>query len=376
MRTTSSQPLPTVKPVSSVVGHNPVFAQCMLRITNPTTSKTFYELLGMTHLTRLDFPDFKFSLFFYAYLPPNTSSPPPQSDSQPDRARYLWSIPYPTIELTWNWPADTLEQSLAEAEAGNKGDEQYVNGNENPKGFGHISISVSDLPAALQKLETNGFPALDKPSPTLISDIATSTVIAPDGYHVEIKGPIPNSSPNVSTLKELDPVFKGVMLRVKDPRNTMEFFNRIGMEYLTRVENKKSEQTHYWMGYSRAEDRPLDRGNDEERGIWISKRRECLLELVHHWGTEEEKDQMYANGNVKPNRGFGHVGIIVDDIYESMDKLEKDGYKVVRKPSGFGNVGELGFIADPSTDYWVEIIKRSGTAADVPYEQPVIESST
>ena len=374
MRTTSSQPLPTIKPVSSVVGHNPAFAQCMLRITNPTACKTFYELLGMTHLTRLDFPDFKFSLFFYAYLPSNAPCPPLQSDPQPDRASYMWSIPYPTLEFTWNWTADTFEESLAEVEAGNKGDEQYVNGNENPKGFGHVSISVSNLSAALQKLESNGFPALNKPLSTFISDISTATVIDPDGYHIEISGDVSNSLSTVSTLKELDPVFKGLMIRVKDPRNAMKFFNRIGMEYLTRVEDKKLEKTHYWMGYCGAEDRPLDNGNDEERAIWISKRRECLLEIVHYWGTEEEKEQMYVNGNVKPNRGFGHVGIIVDDIYESMDKLEKDGYKVIRKPSGFGNVGELGFIADPSTEYWVEVIKRSGIAANVPYEQPVITS--
>ena len=44
-----------------------VFNQTMLRIKDPEKSIDFYtKVLGMTILKKLDFPDFKFSLYFLA----------------------------------------------------------------------------------------------------------------------------------------------------------------------------------------------------------------------------------------------------------------------------------------------------------------------
>ncbi len=44
-----------------------VFNQTMLRIKDPIKSIDFYtKVLGMTILKKLDFPDFKFSLYFLA----------------------------------------------------------------------------------------------------------------------------------------------------------------------------------------------------------------------------------------------------------------------------------------------------------------------
>jgi Lactoylglutathione lyase and related lyases len=63
-----------------------VFNQTMLRIKDPEKSIDFYtKVLGMTILKKLDFPDFKFSLYFLAYLR-NGDDPVPENNQ--DRFAY------------------------------------------------------------------------------------------------------------------------------------------------------------------------------------------------------------------------------------------------------------------------------------------------
>ena len=40
----------------------------------------------------------------------------------------------------------------------------------------------------------------------------------------------------------------------------------------------------------------------------------------------------YDNGNVEPNRGFGHVAMMVDDVYAASAELEAAGVKFQKKP--------------------------------------------
>lgn len=81
---------------------NFVMQQTMLRIKEPGRSLDFYQrILGMTLVKRLDFPQWKFSLFFMGYLPgAMTEADLPPEDS-PERMAFLWSLPA-TIELTHN----------------------------------------------------------------------------------------------------------------------------------------------------------------------------------------------------------------------------------------------------------------------------------
>jgi len=54
-----------------------IFNQTMLRIKEPKKSLEFYtNILGMTLLKKLDFPDFDFSLYFLAYLRSNDDPVP------------------------------------------------------------------------------------------------------------------------------------------------------------------------------------------------------------------------------------------------------------------------------------------------------------
>jgi lactoylglutathione lyase len=103
-----------------------LFQQTMYRIKDPRKSLPFYtEVLGMTLLVKLDFPEAKFTLYFMGY---EDVKDIPQDQS----ARKSWAMSRKaTLELTHNWGTENEEGSV------------YHNGNSDPRGFGHIGVMVS-----------------------------------------------------------------------------------------------------------------------------------------------------------------------------------------------------------------------------------------
>lgn len=313
--------------VPSIAGADPVFAQCMLRIRNPIASHEFYSALGMCHLTRLEFPAMRFSLHFYAFT---LDEIPPQSTPQHERASWLWKRPYPTVELTWNWPADTYEDSLRAVEEGDLGNENFVSGNEAPVGFGYIGAGVANLQGVLTKLRGLGADIeKEGEEETLVKD--------PDGYHMRL----------VEKQNEEGGIMTSVMLRVKEAAPGVELFQRLGMEYAGKVMAEGGIEEHY-VGYG---------AGDEVEGL--ADRHVCCVKLVSGAGKEDIDGVVYTNGNVKPWRGFGHVGVVVKDAYATTKALEEEGVKIVRKAGPFADAGVISFVAEASTDYWVEIIERA-----------------
>ncbi|PZQ63170.1 MAG: lactoylglutathione lyase [Sphingomonas taxi] len=149
-----------------------VFNQTMLRVRDPDASLAFYrDVLGMTLLQKLDFPDMRFSLYFLAYLAEGETVP----EDPAARARFIFARET-TLELTHNW--------------GTEGDPDfagYHSGNADPRGFGHIGISVPDVGAACARFEELGVPFRKRPQDGQMKDIAFIT--DPDGYWIEILSP-------------------------------------------------------------------------------------------------------------------------------------------------------------------------------------------
>jgi lactoylglutathione lyase len=143
-----------------------ILSQTMLRIKDPAKSLAFYqEVLGMTLCARFDFPDMEFSLYFVGY----PQSPIPQDES----ARAEWVFNQPALlELTHNHGTESDEGPV------------YHNGNDEPRGFGHIGVTVPDVYAACERFDSLGVEYVKRPDDGNMKGLAF--IKDPDGYWVEI----------------------------------------------------------------------------------------------------------------------------------------------------------------------------------------------
>lgn len=150
-----------------------VFNQTMLRIKSPRRSLDFYtRVMGMTLVRKLDFEEMQFSLYFLAAI--DSDELKHWSEDTDTRTRQTFSRPA-MLELTHNWGDEDDEQL------------QYHNGNDEPKGFGHIGFAVPDLDAACARFESLDVPFVKRPMDGKIKQIAF--IQDPDGYWIEIFQP-------------------------------------------------------------------------------------------------------------------------------------------------------------------------------------------
>jgi len=143
-----------------------VLNQTMLRIKDPERTIAFYtEVLGMTLLDRFDFDDMAFSLYFLGY----PTDPVPTDPKT--RAKWIFDQPA-LLELTHNHGTEADADAL------------YHNGNSEPRGFGHIGISVPDVYAACDRFAAMSVPFVKRPDDGQMKGLAF--IQDPDGYWIEI----------------------------------------------------------------------------------------------------------------------------------------------------------------------------------------------
>jgi len=164
-----------------------------------------------------------------------------------------------------------------------------------------------------------------------------------------------------SACSEPDPetqeyIMQQTMYRIKDPKVSLDFYTRIiGMRLLKKLDFADMKFSLYFMGYEKASDIPED---DVERTRWTFTRK-ATLELTHNWGTENDTETKYHNGNNEP-RGYGHIGIMVPDVDKACDRFEQLGVKFVKKPND-GKMKGIAFIQDPD-GYWIEVLNADTMA--------------
>ncbi|HSP00314.1 MAG TPA: lactoylglutathione lyase [Thioalkalivibrio sp.] len=149
-------------------------------------------------------------------------------------------------------------------------------------------------------------------------------------------------------------VFNQTMMRIKDPERSMDFYTRVmGMRLVRKLDFPEMKFTLYFLAY--LDDRQANMvPHDDAHRTTFTFGREAMLELTHNWGTENDKDFSYHNGNDEP-QGFGHIGIAVPDVYYACDRLENLGVEFAKKPDD-GTMKGLAFIKDPD-GYWIEILQ-------------------
>ena len=124
----------------------------MLRVGDLDRSINFYcNVLDMQLLRRKEYPEGEFTLAFVGY------------GNEADDS---------VLELTHNWGTESTT------------DFAYHSGNDEPRGFGHIGITVPDVYAACQRFDEAGVEFVKRPDEGAMKGLAF--VKDPDGYWIEV----------------------------------------------------------------------------------------------------------------------------------------------------------------------------------------------
>ncbi len=166
--------LPALRDIPGVAAQAPaethgfVFNHTMLRVKDITASLDFYtRVLGYQLIDKRDFAEAQFSLYFLAYVPAGVAVP------EDDATRRVWMAGLPgVLELTHNHGTETQDGPV------------YHDGNSDPRGFGHICVSVPELESACQRFEDLGVPFQKRLTDGRMKNIAF--IKDPDSYWVEI----------------------------------------------------------------------------------------------------------------------------------------------------------------------------------------------
>ena len=142
------------------------------------------------------------------------------------------------------------------------------------------------------------------------------------------------------------------MLRVKDPKVSLDFYTRVlGMRLLRKLDFPEMSFSLYFLAQAEeAATAPQDVG---ERTAWTFAQR-GILELTHNWGTENDAEFKYHDGNAKP-QGFGHICISVPDLDAAVRWFDENGVTYVKRPEQ-GKMKDVAFIKD-ADGYWIEIVE-------------------
>ena len=103
------------------------------------------------------------------------------------------------------------------------------------------------------------------------------------------------------------------MIRVSDPKATVEFFELLGIKELRRFDNEAGRFTLIFLAAP---------GDDDAQ-----------VELTHNWD-----ESGYGEG-----RNFGHLAYRVENIYETCQRLMDAGVTINRPPRD----GHMAFVRSP-----------------------------
>ena len=156
-------------------------------------------------------------------------------------------------------------------------------------------------------------------------------------------------------------VLNHTMLRVKNPTISLDFYTRVlGMQLLRKLDFTEMKFSLYFLAkLTETDDVPEEEG---PRTAWTFSQR-GILELTHNWGTENDPEFKYHDGNQQP-QGFGHICFSVPNLTAAVQWFDENQVSYVKRPEQ-GSMKHIAFIKDPD-GYWIEIVQaalfnKSGT---------------
>lgn len=120
------------------------------------------------------------------------------------------------------------------------------------------------------------------------------------------------------------------MLRVRHLDRSLAFYcDGLGMRMLRRLDFAAPRFSLVYLGYE-------------------DDRTDSCLELTLNWDQADD----YSHGT-----GYGHIGIGVDDLGGTCERLRAAGFGIVREPGEMAGSGiHIAFATDPD-DYRIELIQ-------------------
>ena len=148
------------------------------------------------------------------------------------------------------------------------------------------------------------------------------------------------------------------MLRVKDPEKALAFYSRVfGMSVVRRLDFEEMQFSLYFLArLEQGDDVPEDAG---QRTVWTFSQK-GLLELTHNWGTEEQADFAYHDGNAEP-QGFGHICFSVPDLDAAEAWFDANDVEFVKRADQ-GKMKDVVFVKD-ADGYWIEVVQADRLTA-------------
>lgn len=142
------------------------------------------------------------------------------------------------------------------------------------------------------------------------------------------------------------------MVRIKDPKVTLDFYTRVfGMRLLRKLDFPEMSFSLYFL--ANLDDDTAVPSDTAERNQWTFSQR-GLLELTHNWGTEDDANVHYHNGNDQP-QGYGHICFAVPDLNAAVKWFDANNVEFVKRPEQ-GKMRDVAFVKDPD-GYWIEIVQ-------------------
>ena len=137
-------------------------------------------------------------------------------------------------------------------------------------------------------------------------------------------------------------VFNHMMLRIKDPKRSLEFYSKVmGMRMVKKLDFPSMKFSLYFLGNLSDDEVKTAPSDSYERTIWAF-RQKGLLELTHNWGAENDDSVKFHDGNAEP-KGFGHICFSVPDVYAACKRFEKYKMEFVKKADD-GSMKPLAFV--------------------------------